>query len=236
MVSGPIKRYPEFEKELIQAKATPALLSQGITRILVGLAKKHVLADTLSLWSSQLNTDLISTAPRLSVLMWVLAYGLKIYFDFSGYSDIAIGSGYCFGIKLPENFNWPYLSSNISEFWRRWHISLGRWLFDYIYAPLGGSKKGSLSASRNLLITFGVSGLWHGASYHFVVWGLWHGFLVVMHRAWKAWAHPRSIYIHRIFSIILTYLLVNLGWVFFCVEFSQGLKIFSRLFKFWGIS
>jgi D-alanyl-lipoteichoic acid acyltransferase DltB (MBOAT superfamily) len=149
---------------------------------------------------------------------------------------VLLGGDSVDGIKLPENFNWPYLSSNISEFWRRWHISLGRWLFDYIYAPLGGSKKGSLSASRNLLITFGVSGLWHGASYHFVVWGLWHGFLVVMHRAWKAWAHPRSIYIHRIFSIILTYLLVNLGWVFFCVEFSQGLKIFSRLFKFWGIS
>ena len=145
MVAGPIKRYGEFEPELEHARYDGALFSQGITRILAGLVKKLVLADTFTLWSDRLNTDALRTASPFTVACWILAYGMKIYFDFSGYSDIAIGSGYLFGITIPENFDWPYASANITEFWRRWHISLGRWIFDYVYKPLAAPDTGKLA-------------------------------------------------------------------------------------------
>ncbi|WNG33821.1 MBOAT family protein [Archangium minus] len=229
MVAGPLKRYQEFASELGHARFNAQQVQQGVTRILAGLVKKHVFADTFALWADQLNTAAALSADRLSLVGWLLAYGMKIYFDFSAYSDIAIGSGYLFGIAIPENFNWPYLSRNISEFWRRWHISLGRWIFDYIYAPLGGSRRGEWRTSLNLVATFAVSGLWHGAAYNFVVWGLWHGLLMVGHRSWSRFSEPRGLRIPAFAAQALTFTCVIIGWAFFCMEFGQAWHVLSRI-------
>jgi alginate O-acetyltransferase complex protein AlgI len=229
MVAGPIKRYGEFLVELRHARFDAALTAQGITRILAGLAKKHVLADSFGVWSDRLSTDALYTAPRTTVLGWVLAYGMKIYFDFSGYSDIAIGSGYLFGIRLPENFDWPYLSRNIAEFWRRWHISLGRFLFDYVYAPLGGSRQGELRATVNLLVTFAISGLWHGAAYNFLVWGLWHGAMMVIHRVYRRWEGRPTGPAWTAAGTLLTFVGVCIGWAFFCMPATRALETLARI-------
>ena len=229
MVAGPIKRYGEFAPEFEHPHLDTTLFSQGITRILSGLVKKQVFADTFSLWSDQLGTDALYKAPSWSVAGWVLAYGMKIYFDFSGYSDIAIGSGYLFGIRIPENFHWPYASQNISEFWRRWHISLGRWIFDYIYVPLGGSKRGKLRTAGNLVAAFAVSGLWHGAAYNFLVWGLWHGVMMVVHRLWRAWQRRPTGPLWRVCSLVMTFTCVHIGWAFFCMDLPRALFALGRI-------
>jgi alginate O-acetyltransferase complex protein AlgI len=229
MVAGPIKRYQEFEPEFERARFDGALFAQGITRILAGLAKKHVLADTFTIWSDRLNTDALHGAPSHVVAGWILAYGMKIYFDFSAYSDIAIGSGYLFGIRIPENFDWPYSSANITEFWRRWHISLGRWIFDYVYVPLGGSRRGQTRTALNLIAAFGISGLWHGAGYNFIVWGLWHGAMMVVHRLWRTWHQRPTGAIWNAVAIGSTFVGVHVGWAFFCMDFQRALFALGRV-------
>jgi alginate O-acetyltransferase complex protein AlgI len=225
MVAGPIKRIQDFLPKLREATFSPQLATQGVTRILAGLAKKHVLADTLTLWSDNLVGDGLYTASGGQILLWLLAYGGKIYFDFSAYSDIAIGSGYLFGLRIPENFNWPYSSADISEFWRRWHISLSNWIRDYVYIPLGGSRDGERRTALNLFVAFGVSGLWHGAAYNFLAWGLWHGLLLVGHRLWSkaGRALPRPV------AIALTFGAVNVGWAFFSMDIGRATYALGRV-------
>jgi alginate O-acetyltransferase complex protein AlgI len=218
MVAGPIKRFQEFVPQLTRARFDAGLTIRGLARIGVGLAKKHALADTCGLWADQLTATWIAEASPAGILLRVLAYGGKIYFDFSGYSDIAIGSGNLFGVAIPENFNWPYLSRNIAEFWRRWHISLGRWIFDYVYVPLGGSRKGEGRAGLNLLTAFAISGLWHGAAWNFIAWGVWHGLLMVAHRVWRTVSGPRQWAIPDPLAIAITFLAVNAGWALFCMD------------------
>ncbi len=229
MVAGPIKRYQEFVPKVDAARFEPAIFSRGVTRILAGLAKKHILADTFTLWSDLLNKEAFSTASRLELAGWILAYGMKIYFDFSGYSDIAIGCSALFGVEVPENFHWPYFSRNIAEFWRRWHISLGRWIFDYVYVPLGGSRKGEFRTALNLMAAFAVSGLWHGAAYNFLVWGLWHGLMMVIHRAWDRLATPRGIALPWAVATLITFLGVHVGWAFFCMDLPRALEALGRV-------
>jgi alginate O-acetyltransferase complex protein AlgI len=229
MVAGPIKRYGEFEPELEKASFDGALFGQGVTRILTGLAKKQVLADTFTLWSDKLNTDALYHASPITIAGWVFAYGMKIYFDFSGYSDIAIGSGYLFGIHIPENFNWPYASKSITEFWRRWHISLGRWIFDYIYKPLGGSRGNRTRTALNLLAAFGISGLWHGAAYNFLAWGIWHGAMMVVHRTWREWNGRPTGRAWNIAALAITFISVNIGWAFFCMDMHRALYALGRI-------
>jgi alginate O-acetyltransferase complex protein AlgI len=229
MVAGPIKRYQEFAPKVDAARFDPALISRGVTRILSGLAKKHLLADTFTLWSDRLNTDALYGASSLTVLGWVLAYGMKIYFDFSGYSDIAIGSSALFGVEVPENFHWPYLSRNIGEFWRRWHISLGRWVFDYVYVPLGGSRKGEASTAVNLMTAFAVSGLWHGAAYNFLAWGLWHGLMMVVHRRWERFSAPLGLKLPAALAVPITFAGVNIGWALFCMDLPRALLALGRI-------
>lgn len=188
MVAGPIKRYQDFLPKLSQ----PSLdwrfdWQQGATRILAGLAKKFAIADLLTAFTNHLNQHDIARAQRWVLPLWLLAYGIKIYADFSAYSDIAIGSARLFGIRVPENFDWPYLRVNIAEFWRHWHISLYRWLVDYVFIPLGGSRRSQPRVYLNVLITMFLSGLWHGAGWNFIVWGLWHGMLLCGHRVWSRW-------------------------------------------------
>ena len=193
MVAGPIKRYQNFLPTLREPSLEWAGDWQiGITRILVGLAKKFAIADLMTAFTNHLNHADIAAAQRWVLPIWLLAYGMKIYFDFSAYSDIAIGSARLFGMKVPENFDWPYARTNIAEFWKHWHISLYRWLVDYVFIPLGGSRCKPPRVLVNLLLTMFLSGLWHGAGLNFIVWGLWHGMLLAVHRTWSRWRGPRT--------------------------------------------
>jgi alginate O-acetyltransferase complex protein AlgI len=235
MVAGPIKRYQDFLPKL----ENPSLVWRddweiGATRILTGLAKKFAIADLLTAFTNHLNQADIALAQRWVLPFWLLAYGLKIYFDFSAYSDIAIGSARLFGIRVPENFDWPYLRTNIAEFWKHWHMSLYRWLVDYVFIPLGGSRAAPHRVYLNVLITMFISGLWHGAGLNFVVWGLWHGLLLVTHRLWRQQrpqaARPPTL-LNQVLGAGLTFLAVTLGWAFFCMDLPTALFFFNRLFN-----
>jgi alginate O-acetyltransferase complex protein AlgI len=240
MVAGPIKRAQEFIPKLAADNAEWATdWNRGVTRILIGLAKKFVVADLLTALTNHLNaTDVAGATGRHVLLLWIFAYGIKIYFDFSAYSDIAIGSARLFGIRVPENFNAPYLATNISEFWRNWHISLSRWLIDYVFIPLGGSRVAPAKIYRNLIVVMLVSGVWHGAGLNFVVWGAWHAALLCLHRlaaGWRASRLPEGeagslTGIGRVAAWAVTFVSVNLGWAFFAMDFNTALLFFRRLF------
>jgi alginate O-acetyltransferase complex protein AlgI len=232
MVAGPIKRFQDFGPKLRAARFDPELTAQGITRILVGLAKKHAIADSFALWAVRLNGPELYTAHARQIAGWIFAYGMQIYFDFSAYSDIAIGSGYLFGLQIPENFNWPYGSPNIADFWRRWHISLSLWIRDYVYIPLGGSRLGQSRTAINLILAFAISGLWHGAAYNFVAWGLWHGLLLVAHRGWRQSFPNLSTRMPKPFAIGLTFVAVNFGWAFFSMDIRRSIVALSRIVRF----
>jgi alginate O-acetyltransferase complex protein AlgI len=233
MVAGPIKRYQDFLPKLVNPSiAWRDDWELGITRILTGLAKKFAIADLLTAFTNHLNMADIAQAERWVLPVWLLAYGFKIYFDFSAYSDIAIGSARLFGIKVPENFDWPYLRTNIAQFWQHWHMSLYKWLVDYIFIPLGGSRTAPHRVYVNVLITMFLSGLWHGAGLNFVVWGLWHGFLLVAHRLWTRW-HPAVRPPGKFGKLCawgLTFVAVNLGWAFFCMDLRTATFFLRRLF------
>jgi alginate O-acetyltransferase complex protein AlgI len=233
MVAGPIKRYQDFLPKLRSVTAEWALEWQrGITRILAGLVKKFCVADLLTAYTGHLNMADIARAHRAVLPLWLLAYGIKIYVDFSAYSDIAIGSARLFGIRVPENFDWPYLRTNIAQFWRHWHMSLTSWLIDYIFIPLGGSRVGAARVSANVLVTMFISGLWHGAGVNFVVWGMLHGVMLVIHRAWRQWrpapAAPAPLW-SRSLAWLVTFVSVNLGWAFFCMDMKTAIFFFRRL-------
>jgi alginate O-acetyltransferase complex protein AlgI len=232
MVAGPIKRYQDFLPKL---RATLGDWNQdwerGATRILCGLVKKFAVADLLTAWTDHLNAHDLLTADRRMLPVWLLAYGIKIYADFSGYSDIAIGSARLFGIRVPENFDWPYGRRNIQRFWQCWHISLTRWLIDYVYIPLGGSRVARPRIYANLIAVMLISGLWHGAGVHFLAWGLWHGLLLAGHRLWRQWrGEPSTAPVPVFSSRVLTFVLVNAGWAFFCMDLPTAQIFFRRLF------
>ncbi len=246
MVAGPIKRFQDFLPCLRSpSQDWPTDWNRGWTRILTGLAKKFVLADTLTSLTDHLNTTDIAQAERWALPVWLLAFGWKIYFDFSAYSDIAIGSGRLFGLQIPENFNWPYFRLNIASFWQHWHVSLYRWLVDYLFIPMGGSRGGLLATCRNIVIIMLVSGLWHGAGTNFLVWGLWHGLLLTTHRLWTAGREHfarreppgiaarrdtgRLAWLGKLAAWLLTYVSVNLGWAFFIMDLDTAIFFFRRL-------
>jgi alginate O-acetyltransferase complex protein AlgI len=231
MVAGPIKRYQDFLPKL---RTEPGNWSKdwerGITRILTGLVKKFAIADLLTAWTDHLNLHDVLQAPRPALVLWAFAYGIKIYADFAGYSDIAIGSARLFGLKVPENFDWPYGRRNIQRFWQSWHISLTRWLTDYVYIPLGGSRVSIPRIYANLFAVMLVSGLWHGAGLNFIVWGLWHGLLLAGHRLWRQLrgapsTHPMAVFSSR----VLTFVLANAGWPFFCMNLHTAIIFYRRL-------
>lgn len=224
-IAGPIKRYDDFAAQMQEEKKFQlSYFDEGIPLIVIGLAKKLLLADNLAVV-----VDMIAKTHYAygSVETWFFAYAfaLQIYFDFSGYTDIARGSAHLFGYHIPINFNLPYIASNISDFWRRWHISLSTWLRDYLFIPLGGSRGSNFMTDRNLLLTMALGGLWHGASWNFVVWGVFHGLCLVAHRKFAAWRQTNSalkpFFESRYFGIlsaILTFHVVCVGWVFFRVH------------------
>ena len=180
LMAGPIVRYSTIEKELDERKYSFELFSNGVRRFIIGLCKKILIADVLS---DVVNS--FSTVTEKTVLFyWIYAISitLQIYFDFSGYSDMAIGLGKMFGFNFPENFNYPYISKSITEFWRRWHITLGTWFRDYVYIPLGGNRVGKLKWLRNILVVWILTGLWHGAAWNFILWGLLYGVLLMIEK------------------------------------------------------
>lgn len=235
MVAGPIKRFQDFVPCLRNPSDDWQLdFNRGITRILSGLVKKFAVADLLTSLTDHLNYADIALAERWVLPIWLFAYGWKIYFDFSAYSDIAIGSGRLFGIAIPENFDWPYFRTSITEFWRHWHISLYKWLVDYVFIPLGGSRVLGGKLYRNILLVMLVSGIWHGAGVNYVVWGLWHGIMLCIHR-WMTAARgsseaPAVVSPYRkLGGWLVTYTGVNLGWAFFAMDMQTATFFFKRL-------
>lgn len=209
LIAGPILRYNTLSGQIIKREESLSKFSYGSRRFVIGLAKKVLIADALAALS-----DPIFALPvtQLSIgFSWlgVVSYAFQIFFDFSGYSDMAIGLGMIFGFKFLENFNYPYIATSVSEFWRRWHISLSTWFRDYLYIPLGGNRKSAIITYRNLIIVFLLCGLWHGPSWNFVVWGLLHGLFLIFERAGglsiinKLWRPIRHFYTLGFFFISL---------------------------------
>jgi alginate O-acetyltransferase complex protein AlgI len=247
VISGPIKRYPQFAEDVreIGGRIAWGDVSYGMSRILVGLVKKLVLADTLANLTGPLAHPRQGTAFMLAVAVY--AYTFQIYFDFAGYSDMAIGISRLFGFSILENFNWPYVRRNLAEFWSNWHISLTRFITEYVFIPLGGSRCGRLKTARNTLIAMAVSGLWHGAAWHFVAWGLWHGIGLVIVRWWRELLgamRRRLPWVNRIarsrsghvvgygLGMIVTFNYVALGWVLFATSLRSALVTYERLYDF----
>ena len=180
LMAGPIVRYSTIEKELDDREYTFSKFSNGVRRFIIGLSKKVLIADVLGDLISSFN--MASEKTVLFYWIYAVAITLQIYFDFSGYSDMAIGLGKMFGFNFPENFNYPYISRSVTDFWRRWHITLGTWFRDYVYIPLGGNRVGKIKWLRNILIVWMLTGLWHGAAWNFILWGLLYGVLLVIEK------------------------------------------------------
>jgi alginate O-acetyltransferase complex protein AlgI len=222
LVAGPIVRARDFLPQIARPKRWDwARLHLGVQYFLMGLFKKMAIADHMPRWTDNVfaNPDQYNTG---AVWLAVAAYAIQIYCDFSGYTDMALGAAHMLGYKLAKNFDMPYMSANISEFWRRWHISLSSWLRDYLFIPLGGSRGGRWQTYRNLLITMTLGGLWHGASWTFVIWGILHGVYLIGHRLFQEACAGRSVATRVLQSpsgtllrIGITFLAVCVGWVFF---------------------
>ncbi len=210
-IAGPIFRWKDLEAQLAERQHSIALACSGFERFALGLAKKVLVADSVGIIADGVFG--LKGAQMTASLAWLgaVAYAVQIYFDFSGYSDMAIGLGRMIGFRFKENFDQPYISASFTEFWTRWHISLSTWLRDYLYIPLGGNRKGRRRALVNLMIVFLLSGLWHGAAWTFVLWGAYHGSFVTLERLL---AHRRD-FIPRIAQHASTLALVVIGWVFF---------------------
>lgn len=212
VIAGPIVRFHEIRDQLVRRQETLDAFAAGVYRFSFGLAKKVLIADTVAPIANAafgLPPGELSTA---AAALGLVAYTVQLYFDFSGYSDMALGLALMFGIRFPENFDRPYASRSITEFWRRWHMSLSRWFRDYLYIPLGGNRGSSLATYRNLVIVFLVTGLWHGANWTFVIWGAWHGLLLLLERATGA---GRGAARRGPGWQVSTVLLVMAGWVLF---------------------
>ncbi|MBQ4343294.1 MAG: MBOAT family protein [Erysipelotrichaceae bacterium] len=230
LIAGPIVRYKDIDDQLRNRSETMDKFVNGIERFVCGLAKKVLLANTAGLMHTQI---LSLPAERASVLSSVLAmsgFALQIYFDFSGYSDMAIGLGKMFGFELMENFNYPYVSRSITEFWRRWHISLSTFFRDYVYIPLGGNRKGIRRQILNIMTVWFLTGLWHGASWNFVLWGVYFGVLLIIEKLFFKQVLDQM---PKVLSWFLTMVLVWIGWVFFAFEDTQQmLAMFRNLTDF----
>lgn len=223
LIAGPIVRHHELlpQLEVPRPMATRWLdLTWGLHLFVLGLLKKTLIADLLAGYADPVfGATAAGTAPSL-LEAWgaALAYTFQLYFDFSGYADMAVGSARMFGIVLPENFNSPYQATNIADFWRRWHITLSHFLRDYLYIPLGGNRAGSLRTHANLVITMLLGGLWHGAAWTFVIWGAAHGVALAVNHWWRALSQTRGWTMPRSFAYALTMLFVIVGWVVFRAE------------------
>lgn len=228
LIAGPIVRYIDIEKEINNRKVDIDLIDEGIKRFILGLGKKIFIANIMGTWADivfNMSLEKINTP-----LAWlgIFGYTMQIFFDFSAYSDMAIGLGKIFGFHFLENFNYPYISRNIQEFWRRWHISLSQWFKDYLYIPLGGNRKGKMRTYINLLIVFFLTGLWHGSSWNFIFWGIFHGVFLIIERLGLKKVLEKT---PKILQHLYTMIIVIIGWVFFRADsFIFALKYLKILF------
>ncbi|MBX9626521.1 MAG: MBOAT family protein [Gemmataceae bacterium] len=238
LVAGPIVRAGDFLAQTRRPKRWNWVRAQvGVQLFLMGVFKKMAIADRMAVFSDPIFKD-PDAYNSGAVWMAVLAYAIRIYCDFSGYSDMALGLAHLLGYKLTTNFNMPYLAANVSDFWRRWHISLSTWLRDYVFIPLGGSRGGRWPTVRNLMITMALGGLWHGAAWSYVLWGVAHGLMLVVHKQFKDFAEARPRLDAALqtafgtgFRITLTFFCVSLCWVLFQPDITKALAMFERLFS-----
>ena len=215
LIAGPIVKYVDVEKNLHERKVDLLQIHYGVRRFIFGLAKKVLLANNIGLVWTTISSRDYSTISAMSAWIGIIAFAFQIYFDFSGYSDMAIGLGACFGFHFPENFNYPYISRSITEFWRRWHMTLSSWFKEYVYIPLGGNRKGLKRQLVNILIVWTLTGIWHGAGWNFLMWGLWFAFWLIME---KLFLKKILSALPGIVANIYTMLIVIFGWVFFAIE------------------
>lgn len=215
LIAGPIIRYKELEIQLTERTFSLDNFYEGLKRFILGLARKVLIANQLALVADAIFSRNPESLGMLPAWIGIICYSLQIYYDFAGYSDMAIGLGRMFGFTFPENFNFPYISKSIKEFWRRWHMTLSAWFKDYLYIPLGGNRCSKRRLYFNLYVVFFCTGFWHGASWNFIVWGLWHGtFLVIERIGLGEWLEKRSSIVQHIYSLLV----VMIGWVFFRAE------------------
>jgi len=230
LIAGPIVRYAEIEQELKSRHHSLAQFGAGARRFMAGFAMKVIIADTLAPL-----VDASFALPNPTVAdAWLgaVAYTFQLFFDFAGYSAMAIGLALMIGFHFPENFNWPYLSRSIQEFWQRWHMTLSRFLRDYLYISLGGNRHGAVRTYVNLLLTMVIGGFWHGANWTFILWGAWHGGLLALHRAWSRAGYA----LHGAIALPLTLVCVILGWVAFRAhDMTQAITMYRGMFGANGV-
>ena len=229
LIAGPIVRYRDVAEQLVNRRETLEMFTRGVKLFMVGLAKKVIIANTMG----TLTTNIFATTDENGVVgTWVgmIAYTFQIYFDFSGYSDMACGLGNMMGFEFLKNFNYPYIAKSITDFWRRWHISLSTWFKEYVYIPLGGNRKGVKRQILNLLIVWGLTGLWHGAAYNFVLWGLYYGLLLIFEKfVLKKFLDRLPSFVQHIYTLFI----VIIGWgLFYFTDVGQLGEFMVDLFNF----
>lgn len=229
LIAGPIVRYRDVAEQLVNRRETLEMFTKGIKLFMVGLAKKVIIANTMG----TLTTNIFATTDENGVVgTWVgmIAYTFQIYFDFSGYSDMACGLGNMMGFEFLKNFNYPYIAKSITDFWRRWHISLSTWFKEYVYIPLGGNRKGVKRQILNLLIVWGLTGLWHGAAYNFVLWGLYYGLLLILEKfVLKKFLDRLPSFVQHIYTLFI----IIIGWgLFYFTDVGQLGEFMVDLFNF----
>ncbi|SCJ08377.1 D-alanyl-lipoteichoic acid biosynthesis protein DltB [uncultured Ruminococcus sp.] len=229
LIAGPIVRYRDVAEQLVNRRETLEMFTKGVKLFMVGLAKKVIIANTMG----TLTTNIFATTDENGVVgTWVgmIAYTFQIYFDFSGYSDMACGLGNMMGFEFLKNFNYPYIAKSITDFWRRWHISLSTWFKEYVYIPLGGNRKGVKRQILNLLIVWGLTGLWHGAAYNFVLWGLYYGLLLILEKfVLKKFLDRPPSFVQHIYTLFI----IIIGWgLFYFTDVGQLGEFMVDLFNF----
>lgn len=229
LIAGPIVRYRDVAEQLVNRRETLEMFTRGVKLFMVGLAKKVIIANTMG----TLTTNIFATTDENGVVgTWVgmIAYTFQIYFDFSGYSDMACGLGNMMGFEFLKNFNYPYIARSITDFWRRWHISLSTWFKEYVYIPLGGNRKGVKRQILNLLIVWGLTGLWHGAAYNFVLWGLYYGLLLILEKfVLKKFLDRLPSFVQHIYTLFI----IIIGWgLFYFTDVGQLGEFMVDLFNF----
>lgn len=229
LIAGPIVRYRDVAEQLVNRRETLEMFTKGVKLFMVGLAKKVIIANTMG----TLTTNIFATTDENGVVgTWVgmIAYTFQIYFDFSGYSDMACGLGNMMGFEFLKNFNYPYIAKSITDFWRRWHISLSTWFKEYVYIPLGGNRKGVKRQILNLLIVWGLTGLWHGAAYNFVLWGLYYGLLLILEKfVLKKFLDRLPSFVQHMYTLFI----IIIGWgLFYFTDVGQLGEFMVDLFNF----
>ncbi|MEG0770757.1 MAG: MBOAT family O-acyltransferase [Clostridia bacterium] len=232
LIAGPIVRYQTVEDQLTGRKENLTLFTSGLQRFIIGLGKKMIIANNCGYFWKEIQATMPEEIAVSTAWLGVVLFCLQLYFDFSGYSDMAIGLGKMFGFEFLENFNYPYISKSVSEFWRRWHISLGTWFKEYVYIPLGGNRKGTFNTYRNLAIVWVLTGLWHGASGNYVMWGVHCGIFIILERAFLGkWLKK----IPAFFSWLYTIIAIAIGMVYVSFDaFTPCVKFIKALFGGYG--